>query len=84
MKKCNAVKNKWCDYIKELADFGNPEAVGLAISNVVNINTGARGHGLRLGFPRNRWKELGGKFTWVDFCPFCGSDVSKRTAEAKK
>lgn len=80
MKKCSAVKGKWCGAIQELADYGNPEASGLAVSSVMNVNTYKKGHGLRIGFPRKRWKELGGKFVWLNFCPFCGADVSKRTA----
>jgi len=78
-KKCNPLKNKWCEYTKEIADFENPDAVGLAVSQVINLKNNKKGYGLRYGIPMKRRKELGGKFTWIDYCPFCGADVSKRT-----
>lgn len=77
--KCQNLKNKWCGAIKKVADFGNPDARGLAVSMVVDIKTYARGYGLRLGLSADKRKELGGKFVWLGFCPFCGADVSKRT-----
>lgn len=82
--KCSAVKNKWCGAILKVADFGNPEAVGLAVSMVIDVQSGDRGHGLRLGFNRAQAKELGGKMVWLNFCPFCGSNISKRTYRTKK
>lgn len=83
-RKCIPLKNKWCGAIKKLADFGDPEASGLAVSQVVNVQDYTRGYGLRIGFPRKRWKELGGRMIWVNFCPFCGADVSERTKRKTK
>ena len=81
MNKCNNLKNKWCKALKTVADFGNPEAIGLAISDVIDIETFKKGKGLRLGFNRAQAKELGGKWIWLSFCPFCGADVSQRTGK---
>jgi len=78
-KKCVPIKNKWCPPIMLVADFENPEATGLAVSNVIRLSTSARGHGLRYGLPRSKRGKARGSFLWVGFCPFCGSDVSKRT-----
>lgn len=83
MKKCNAIKGKWCNSIKQVADFGNPDATGLAVSSVMDINTYAKGFGLRLGLPKELRKKLNGKYIWCNFCPFCGADTSKRVAEKK-
>jgi hypothetical protein len=81
MKECNNLKNKWCRGIEQVADFGNPEAFGLAVSMVIDIETYAKGYGLRLGFNRAQAKDLGGKMIWLNYCPFCGVDVSKRTSK---
>lgn len=81
MKKCQNLKNKWCKAIGEIADFGNPGARGLAVSMVINVKTGGSGYGLRYGLSAEKRKELGGKDIWVNFCPFCGADVSKRTGK---
>lgn len=78
-RKCVPSKNKWCEAIKLIADFGNPDAIGLAVSNVVNVSTHKKGAGLRYGVPRNKRKELGCKYIWPNFCPFCGHNISKRT-----
>lgn len=81
--KCKPIENKWCEAIKMVADFGNPDATGLAVSRVMNLKTGTLGHGLKYGFSRNLKKELGGSFIWVEYCPFCGANVSKRTKGSK-
>ena len=78
IKKCDPLKNHWCRDIMQVADFGNPEAIGLAVSSVVDIKTYAKGFGLRYGLSRLKRNQLGGKFVWINYCPFCGSDVSER------
>lgn len=82
--KCKNLKNKWCPAMETVADFGNPGAIGLAVSSIINVKTGAHGYGVRYTVNRKRQKELKGQYLFLNFCPFCGADISKRTADVKK
>ena len=41
MSKCRPLKNKWCDEVKELADFHNPEASGLGWEEFARLIAGS-------------------------------------------
>ncbi len=73
--KCKAYKGQWCRAVEEVFQFENPTSKGLVVGVVVNTRTGDRGFGLSYRFKANT-----NKFVWLNFCPFCGSSVQKRTS----
>lgn len=73
-RKCNAIKGKWCGGVKQMFQVNDPDSDGLHTATVINVETHARGNGLLY---RKR-KQFKGNL-WLNFCPFCGANVEKRT-----
>jgi len=75
--KCNAPKGKWCEAIKLTAHQDGGNATGLGVVEVMNRDTKKKGFGMYIRFQRARKKVLGGTFIWLNYCPFCGTNVEE-------
>jgi hypothetical protein len=79
MKKCT--ENKPCQGAMKISSVGDPDAVGLNVTDRIRLKDSHRNKGQLYRFPR---KSEHKGFVWLNFCPWCGIDIrfkpSKRAA----
>ncbi len=75
--KCKAYKGQWCLSAMDVFQFHDPVSKGLVITGAVDRDTYARGFGMLYRLKAN------GASGWLNFCPFCGANVQKRTRKTK-
>lgn len=83
-RKCIPLKNKWCEPMKLFGQVGDPDASGLNIATCINTKNHSRGYGALLRFSYRQKKDHGYNYIWLNFCPWCGADISDRTSPIGK